>query len=111
METNLYIGNLPYETKEDDLRRLFTQFGTVNKITLINGRDTGSFKGFVFVTMSNLDEANKAIEQVSWRSDGSRELKVPIARPRASCPLGGNDSYRPAGYGSLSPRRGDGQDY
>jgi len=84
METKLYVGNLSYETTEDDLRSLFTQAGTVNDVAVITDRDTGSSKGFAFVTMNSEEEANKAIEQFNGRSLSSRDLKVNIARPRES---------------------------
>jgi RNA recognition motif-containing protein len=111
METKLYVGNLSYETTEDDLRRLFTQFGTVNKVALIKDRDTGSFKGFAFVTMNSPEEANKAIEQFSWRNLGSRELKVNIARPRAERPWSSYDSNQLGSYGSNSQNRGGDRGY
>lgn len=86
METKLYVGNLSYETNESDLRSLFTQSGTVNEVVLIKDRDTGSSKGFGFVTMNSQEEANKAIQQFNGHSLGSRELKVNIARPREERP-------------------------
>ncbi len=86
METKLYVGNLSYETTEDDLRSLFTQAGTVNEVALIKDRDTGSSKGFAFVTMNSQEEANKAIERFSGQSLGSRELRVNVARPREERP-------------------------
>ena len=86
METKLYVGNLSYETNESDLRSLFSQSGTVNEVVLIKDRDTGSSKGFGFVTMNSQDEANRAIQQFNGHSLGSRELKVNIARPREERP-------------------------
>lgn len=82
METKLYVGNLSYQTTEDELHSLFTQVGTVNEVALIKDRDTGSSKGFAFITMSSQEEANKAIEQFNGKSMGERELTVNIARPR-----------------------------
>lgn len=107
MEVKLYVGNLSYETTEDELRSLFTQVGTVNDVALIKDRDTGSSKGFAFVTMSSQDEANKAIQQFNGRSLGNRELKVNAARPRES----NYDSNRGGGgggYRSNSQNRGGG---
>jgi RNA recognition motif-containing protein len=86
METKLYVGNLSYETNESDLRSLFEQSGTVNEVALIKDRDTGSSKGFGFVTMNSQEEADKAIQQFNGYSLGSRELKVNIARPREERP-------------------------
>jgi RNA recognition motif-containing protein len=91
METKLYVGNLSYQTTEDELHSLFTQVGTVNEVALIKDRDTGSSKGFAFVTMSNQDEANKAIEQFNGKSMDERELTVNIAKPREERPRGGGN--------------------
>jgi RNA recognition motif-containing protein len=104
METKLYVGNLSYETTEDDLRSLFTQVGTVNDVALIKDRDTGSSKGFAFVTMNSQDEANKAIHQFNGRSLGNRELKVNTARPRES----NYDSNQGSRYQSNSSRNRSG---
>ncbi len=92
MDTKLYVGNLSYETTEDDLRSLFTQVGTVNEVALIKDRETGTSKGFAFVTMNSQEEANKAIEQFNGRSLGNRELTVNIARPREERPRRNYDS-------------------
>lgn len=96
METKLYVGNLSYTTTEDELHSLFTQVGAVNEVTLIKDRDTGSSKGFAFVTMSNEEEANKAIEQFNGKSMGERTLTVNIARPREER-SGSNGGYRSSG--------------
>jgi RNA recognition motif-containing protein len=84
METQLYVGNLSWETTEDDLRSLFTQVGTVYEVELIKDRITGSSKGFAFVTMKSQDEANKAIHVFNGRNLDNRELKVNAVRPRES---------------------------
>ena len=97
METKLYVGNLSYQTTEDDLRSLFTQVGTVNDVALIKDRDTGSSKGFAFVTMSSQEEANKAIEQFNGQSMGDRELTVNIARPREERPRNSGSGYQRGG--------------
>lgn len=103
MEVKLYVGNLSYETTEDDIRTLFAQAGTVSEVALIKDRDTGSSKGFAFVTMSSQDEAKKAIEQFNGRTLGSRELTVNTARPREER-SGGYDNNRGGGYRSNSGR-------
>ena len=102
METKLYVGNLSYQTTEDELHSLFTQVGTVNEVALIKDRDTGSSKGFAFVTMGSLEEANKAIEQFNGKNMGTRELTVNIARPREERPRsndGGGGYQRRGGNG------------
>ena len=103
MEAKLYVGNLSYDTTEDDLRTYFAQAGTVNEVALIKDRDSGKSKGFAFVTMSSQDEANKAIEQFNGKTLGSRELTVNVARPREERSGGGGyDSNRRGGYRSNS---------
>ncbi len=108
METKLYVGNLSYDTTEDDIRNLFAQAGTVQEVALIKDRDTGTSKGFAFVTMSSQDEAKKAIEQFNGKSLGNRELTVNIARPREERPRSNYDSNRGSGYRSNSSGRGGG---
>ena len=98
MEAKLYVGNLSYDTSEDELRSLFTQVGTVNEVVLIKDRDTGTSKGFAFVTMGSQDEANKAIEQFNGKSLGNRELTVNIARPREERPRSNYDSNQRRGF-------------
>lgn len=108
MEVKLYVGNLSYETTEDELRNLFTQVGTVNEVALIKDRDTGSSKGFAFITMSTQDEAKKAIEQFNGQSLGNRELTVNAARPREERTGGGYGNNRSGGYRSNSGNRNSG---
>lgn len=109
MEAKLYVGNLSYETTEDELRSLFTQVGTVNEVALIKDRDTGTSKGFAFVTMSTQDEATKAIAQFHGQTMGSRELTVNVARPREERPRSNYDSnQRGGGNRSNTSSRGGG---
>ncbi len=109
MEAQLYVGNLSYDTTEDDIRNLFAQAGTVSEVALIKDRDTGSSKGFAFVTMSSQDEAQKAIEQFNGKTLGNRELTVNVARPREERPRSNYDSnQRGGGYRSKSSGRGGG---
>ncbi len=108
METKLYVGNLSYQTTEDDIRNLFAQAGTVSEVALIKDRDTGTSKGFAFVTMSSQDEAKKAIEQFNGYSLGNRNLTVNPARPREER-SGGYNSNR--GGGGYNNRRGGGSRY
>ena len=108
MEAKLYVGNLSYETTEDDLRSLFTQVGTVNEVALIKDRDTGSSKGFAFVTMNSQEEANKAIAQFNGQNLGNRALTVNIARPREERPRGSYGDNRGGGGGYRSGSGGGG---
>src|SRR5204862_6464282 len=58
---NLFVGNLPHSTTEDELRRLFEAHGTVDRVSVVTDRDTGRSRGFAFVEMSNAGEADKAV--------------------------------------------------
>jgi RNA recognition motif-containing protein len=89
MELKLYVGNLSYDTTEQELRDLFAQAGTVASVDLIKDRETGRSKGFGFVEMSSQAEAEKAISMFNGYSLGNRELKVNMARPREERPQGG----------------------
>jgi len=97
METKIYVGNLSYDTKEEDLRTLFAQAGTVASVALIKDRDTGQSKGFAFVEMSNQSEAEKAIQMFNDYSLANRPLKVNLARPREERGFGGGGGG--GGYG------------
>ncbi len=111
METKLYVGNLSYTTTEDELRELFAQAGNVTEVALIKDRDTGTSKGFAFVTMGSQDEANTAIQQLNGRSVGNRELRVSIARPREERPSGGGfGGGRGSGGGGYRDRGGSSRD-
>ena len=61
METKLYVGNLSYNTTDEDLRELFAQAGTVKSVTVMRDLDTGRSRGFAFVEMESNEEATKAI--------------------------------------------------
>ncbi len=110
MEAKLYVGNLSYDTTEDELRSLFSQAGTVNEVALIKDRDSGRSKGFAFVTMNSQEEADKAITQFNGQSLGDRPLTVNMARPREERPRGGYDSNQRGGggYRDRNSNRGSG---
>jgi RNA recognition motif-containing protein len=99
METKIYVGNLSYETTEDDLRTLFAQAGTVSTVALIKDRDTGQSKGFAFVEMSNQSEAEKAIQTFNGYTLSNRPLKVNLARPKEERGFGGGYGDRRGGGG------------
>jgi cold-inducible RNA-binding protein len=101
METKIYVGNLSYDTTEDQLRELFTQAWTVASVALIKDRDTGQSKGFAFVEMSNQSEAEKAIQTFNGYTLANRPLKVNLARPKEERGFGG-------GGGGYGDRRGGG---
>ena len=86
METKLYVGNLSYDTTEDGLRTAFAQAGTVVSVDMIKDRDTGRMKGFAFVTMTTVEEAQQAIKLLDGKALDGRDLKVNVARPREEQP-------------------------
>jgi RNA recognition motif-containing protein len=94
MDLKLYVGNLSYDTTEEDLRTLFSGAGTVTSVVLIKDRDTRRSKGFGFVEMSTQSEAEEAIKSFNGANLDNREIKVNIARPREERPSSGfNDRY------------------
>jgi RNA recognition motif-containing protein len=87
-DTRLFIGNLSYNTTEDDLRSFFAEAGTVTSVNLMMDKFTGKSRGFAFVEMGTADEANKAIELFHGKELQQRALTVNIARPREDRPPG-----------------------
>ena len=88
---NIYIGNLSYDATEDDVRKAFEDFGSVDNVKIIKNRYTGRSKGFGFVEMTNDDEAKTAISEMNDKEFMGRNLKVNEARPR---PEGGRGRDR-----------------
>jgi RNA recognition motif-containing protein len=107
MESKLYVGNLSYNTTEEELRVLFSQAGNVKSVALIKDRETGRSKGFAFVEMNSSDEAQKAIDQLHGQQFQTRTLTVNIARPREERPRGGG--YGGGGGGGRGGRDGGGR--
>ncbi len=93
MATKLYVGNLSFDTSENDLRRLFEPFGTVTSCNLIMDKMTGKSRGFAFVEMSSPAEAAKAIEEMNGKDVSGRALTVNEAKPREDRPRGGGGGY------------------
>jgi RNA recognition motif-containing protein len=86
MGKKLYVGNLSYETREEQLRELFEQVGTVESVIVVTDRDTGRSKGFGFVEMSSDAEAEEAVRQFNGHTLNERQLKVDEARPKRDRP-------------------------
>ena len=92
MSNKLYVGNLSYSVRDDDLQQQFSSFGQVQSAKVMMERDTGRSKGFGFVEMSNSQEAEAAIRGMNGQNMGGRDLTVNIARPmEARAP--GNGGY------------------
>ena len=83
---NIYVGNLSYETTDDDLRAAFEAHGQVSSAKVIMDRATGRSRGFGFVEMPNDAEARAAIEDLNGSDFGGRTLRVNEARPREERP-------------------------
>jgi RNA recognition motif-containing protein len=79
---NIYVGNVPFQSSEDQLKELFEQYGQVEQAKIIVDRATGRSKGFGFVEMSERDEGLKAIEELDSKDFMGRTLRVNEARPR-----------------------------
>ncbi len=95
--SKLYVGNLSFNTTENDLHDAFAAHGTVVEANLMVDRESGRPRGFGFVTMGTPEEAQKAIDALNGATLDGRPLTVNIARPREERPPGGGG--RSGGYG------------
>lgn len=94
---DIYVGNLPWSTNDDDLRTLFQEFGDVDGARVIMDRETGRSRGFGFVQMPSNDEANKAIESLNGQDYNGRPLRVNESQPKPRG--GGGGGGRGGGFG------------
>jgi RNA recognition motif-containing protein len=94
MNRKLYVGNIPYETTENDLETLFAAAGTVESVQVMRDRESGRARGFAFVQMATDDEAGAAVNTLNESSYGGRSLTVNIARPQAERSFGGGRGER-----------------
>jgi RNA recognition motif-containing protein len=86
---NIFVGNLDFNTSEDDLRQLFAAYGQVDRVSIMTDRDTGRSRGFGFVEMTNTEEGEKAIAALNNSQVGGRALNVNEARPKVERAGGG----------------------
>ncbi len=98
MDNKLYVGNLPYSMRDDDLQQHFAQFGQVISAKVMMDRDTDRSKGFAFVEMNSRESAQSAIRGMNGQSFDGRALVVNEARPREER-SGGFGSGNRSGYG------------
>ena len=91
MNNKLFVGNLSFNTTENDLQEAFAAHGTVVEVNLMMDRMSGRSRGFAFVTMSTPEEAQKAIAALNGATLGERQLTVNVARPKEERPRGGGD--------------------
>jgi RNA recognition motif-containing protein len=99
MGTKLYVGNLSFNTTENELQELFSQAGAVQEVTLMQDKFTGKSRGFAFVTMGSEQDAQNAIAKINGQSIEGRTLTVNEARPREARPPGGGGGGGGRGYG------------
>ncbi len=104
MSSKLYVGNLDFNTTEDELRSAFAAHGAVSEVFMATDKFTGRPRGFAFVTMGSPEEAKAAISAIHGTKLGSRELTVNEARPREERPAGGG--YQGGGRGGFGGGRG-----
>ena len=99
MSSKLFVGNLSFNTTENDLQDAFAAHGTVLETNLMMDRATGRPRGFGFVTMGSPEEAQKAIDALNGKDLGGRALTVNVAKPREERPGGGGGGGGRREYG------------
>ena len=93
MSSKLYVGNLSYSVRDDDLQQQFSAFGDVQSAKVMMDRDTGRSKGFGFVEMGSADQAEAAIRGMNGQNVGGRDMVVNIARPMEPRTGGGGGGF------------------
>lgn len=84
--TRLFVGNLSYQTGENDLQDYFAQAGTVTSVNLMLDKTTGKSRGFAFVEFADAESAQRAVEQLHNKEFQGRQLTINVARPREERP-------------------------
>jgi RNA recognition motif-containing protein len=107
MSMKLYVGNLSFDTNNQDLLELFGQAGTVETANVVEDRETGRSRGFGFVEMASKEEGEAAIAQLNGQEFNGRALNVNEAKPRENRGGGGGGGGR-GGYGGGGGNRGGG---
>ena len=102
MEVKLYVGNMSYDTTEEQLRTMFAEAGAVVSVDVIKDRDTRAPKGFAFITMGSQADATNAITMFNGKEVNGRPLTVNPAKPREERPSGGRS------FNNSSSHRGSG---
>lgn len=107
MNTKMYVGNLPFQVTEDEIRDMFAEHGEVSEVAVVMDRETGRPRGFAFVTMADADGMNAAIENLHDTEIGDRRIVVNEARPREERSGGGGGGRGGrGGYGGGGGGRG-----
>ena len=106
--TNIFVGNLSYQTTQDDLQAAFAQYGSVERVSIVTDRDTGQPRGFAFVEMSDKSAAETAISQLNGADLNGRAMNVNEARPKPQGGGGGGFGNRGGGGGGRNRGGGGG---
>ena len=104
--TNIFVGNLSYQTTQDELYAAFSHYGAVERVNIITDRDTGQPRGFAFVEMTESRDAANAISQLNGAELNGRALNVNEARPKAESGGGARYGNRGGGGGDRGRSRG-----
>ena len=94
---NIFVGNLSFNTNEDELRQAFEAYGQVDRVSIMTDRDTGRSRGFGFVEMNSSEDGEKAIAALNGAQIGGRTINVNEARPKAERAGGGGGGGRDRG--------------
>jgi RNA recognition motif-containing protein len=97
--TNIFVGNISYQTTQDDLYSAFSAYGAVDRVSVVTDRDSGQSRGFAFVEMSQESEARTAIDQLNGAELNGRAMNVNEARPRTNDGGGRGDRGNRGGHG------------
>ncbi|RKX33952.1 MAG: RNA-binding protein [Verrucomicrobia bacterium] len=108
MSTKLYVGNLSFDSNEQDLQDLFAEAGAVTDVAIIQDKFTGRSRGFGFITMGSEEDAQKAVTMFHGKNVGGRDLTVNEARPREDRSGGGGGFGGGGGGGGRGGRGGGG---
>jgi RNA recognition motif-containing protein len=105
---NIFVGNLSFNTQEDELRQLFEPYGQVDRVSILTDRDTGRSRGFGFVEMGSNEDGEKAITALNGSQFGGRTINVNEARPKTERGGGGGGYGGGGGGGRERGGRGGG---
>lgn len=108
METKIYVGNLSYDSSQEDIQTLFEEYGEVSDVFIVKDRESGRPRGFAFVTMGSQESMVAAIEALNGKEFMGRALAINEARPREDR---GQRNFRGKGGGSNRFRKNDDRSY
>jgi RNA recognition motif-containing protein len=105
---NIFVGNLSFNTNEDELRQMFETYGQVDRVSIMTDRDTGRSRGFGFVEMASNEDGEKAIAALNGQQVGGRTINVNEARPKTERAGGGGGGGGGRDRGERGGRGGGG---